>query len=304
MKRLPLKYRLNVIGAALLVFLCVRTYLPQLAAGMGLDKHFTVWLFVCILSLALSCLLPIMLIEKMCEFHPLLLKKKKITVAEPAMVMHCMFVFIGLAVVNSVILSALQKAGIMFPVQELHPVDNPFTLIVYFVFTAVVPAIFEELLVRGYILNMLLPNGKRFAVILSALIFMVMHTQVQSFLPVLGAGILLACIYIYTNNIFVSMALHFVNNAYSFIMMYMRQSVNAVSSVAFTAFLISVIISCGIAAEIYMRKADIHILSVLADGTEKNASLSAIFRSPVLIVSVIMCLAAVASQLIVDLGIM
>ena len=70
------------------------------------------------------------------------------------------------------------------------------------------------------------------------------------------------------------MALHFVNNAYSFIMMYMRQSVNAVSSVAFTAFLISVIISCGIAAEIYMRKADIHILSVLAAGTEKNASLS------------------------------
>ena len=78
MKKLPLKYRLNVIGAALLVFLCIRTYLPQLAAGMGLDKHFTLWLFVCILSLALSCLLPIMLIEKMCEFHPLLLKKKKI----------------------------------------------------------------------------------------------------------------------------------------------------------------------------------------------------------------------------------
>lgn len=302
MKKLPLKYRLNVIGAALIVFLCVRTYLPAAAAGIGLDKNFTVWLLVCIVSLALSCLLPIIFIEKMCGFHPLLLKKKKITIAEPAMIMHCMFVFIGLALVNSLLLTALQKAGIVFPQQELHPTDNFITLLIYFIFTAVVPAVFEELLVRGYILNLLLPNGKRFAVFASAFIFMVMHTQVQSFIPVFGAGVLLACVYLYTNNIYVSMALHFVNNAYSFIMMYMRQSVNAVSSVAFTAFLISVIISCGIAAEIYMRKADIHILSVLSDKTEKNSAFSSIFRSPVLILAVLCCGLAVVSQLMVDLG--
>ncbi len=302
MKKLPLKYRLNVIGAALIIFLCVRTYLPAAAAGIGLDKNFTVWLLVCIVSLAMSCMLPVIFIEKMCGFHPLLLKKKKITIAEPAMIMHCMFVFIGLALVNSLALTALQKAGIVFPLQELHPTDNIITLLIYFIFTAVVPAVFEELLVRGYILNLLLPNGKRFAVFTSAFIFMIMHTQVQSFIPVFGAGVLLACVYLYTNNIYVSMALHFINNAYSFIMMYMRQSVNAVSSVAFTAFLISVIISCGIAAEIYMRKADIHILSVLSDKAEKNSSFSAVFRSPVLILAVLCCGLAVASQLMVDLG--
>ena len=271
---------------------------------MGLNDNFTLWLLVCILSLALSCMMPIMFIEKMCGFHPVLLKKKKITIAEPAMVMHCMAVFIGLAIVNSIVLGALQKAGIVFPVQQLHETDNIITLLIYFIFTAVVPAIFEELLVRGYILNLLLPNGRRFAVITSAFIFMIMHTQVQSFIPVMGAGILLACLYLYTNNIYVSMALHFVNNAYSFIMMYMQQNVNAVSSVSFAAFLIAVIISCGIAAEMYMRKADIHIMSVLSDKTEKNASFAQVFRSPVLVLAAICCALTVASQLMVDLGIM
>ncbi len=302
MKKLPLKYRLNVIGAALIIFLCVRTYLPAAAAGIGMDKNFTLWLLVCIVSLALSCLLPIMFIEKMCSFHPLLLKKKKITIAEPAMVMHCMFVFIGLALVNSLVLMALEKAGIVFPVQELHPTDNAITLIIYFIFTAVVPAVFEELFLRGYVLNLLLPNGKVFAVFTSAVIFMIMHTQVQSFIPVFGAGVLLACLYLYTNNIYVSMALHFINNAYSFIMMYMQQNVNAISSVSFAAFLIAVIISCGIASEIYLRKADIHILSVLKDKTEKNSSFFTIFRSPVLLAAAVMCILAVVSQLMVDLG--
>jgi len=302
MKRLPLKYRLNVIGAALIIFLCVRTYLPAAAAGIGMDKNFTIWLLVCIASLALSCLLPIIFIEKMCGFHPPILKKKKITIAEPAMVMHCMFVFIGLALVNSLLLTALQKAGIIFPLQELHPTDNIVTLLIYFIFTAVVPAVFEELFLRGYVLNLLLPNGKFFAVFTSAAIFMIMHTQVQSFIPVFGAGVLLACLYLYTNNIYVSMSLHFINNAYSFIMMYMQQNVNAVSSVSFAAFLIAVIISCGIASEIYLRKADIHMLSVLTDKTEKNSSFSAVFRSPVLLIAAVMCILAVVSQLMVDLG--
>lgn len=302
MKKLPLKYRLNVIGAALIIFLCVRTYLPMAASRLGLDKNFTVWLLVCILSLALSCLLPIAFIEKMCSFHPLLLKRKKVTIAEPAMVMHCMTAFIGLAVVNSIVMGALQKAGIVFPVQQLHPTDNFITLLIYFIFTAVIPAVFEELLVRGYILNLLLPSGRRFAVITSAFIFMIMHTQVQSFIPVLGAGILLACLYLYTNNIYVSMALHFVNNAYSFMIMFMQQNVNAVSSVSFAAFLIAVIISCGIAAEIFMRKADIHLLSVMDDNGEKKASFAAVFRSPVFVLAVLCCMMAVASQLMVDLG--
>ena len=286
------------------MFLCVRTYLPMLASRAGLNKNFTLWLLICILSLALSCLLPIMFIEKMCGYHPVLLKKKKITIAEPAMVMHCMFLFIGLAVINSLLLSLLHRVGIDFPVQQLHPTDNIISLLIYFIFTAVIPAVFEELLVRGYILNLLLPNGKRFAVILSALIFMVMHTQVQSFIPVFGAGVLLACLYLYTGNIYVSMALHFVNNAYSFMIMYMQQTVNAVSSVGFAAFLISVIICCGIAAEIYMRKANINIISVLADKTEKNASLTQAMHSPVLVLAVLCCGLAIAAQLVTDLGLM
>ncbi|MBQ7902735.1 MAG: CPBP family intramembrane metalloprotease, partial [Oscillospiraceae bacterium] len=46
---------------------------------------------------------------------------------------------------------------------------------------------------------------RKFAVLASALVFTIMHTQVQSFIPVFGAGVLLACIYLHTDNIFSTM---------------------------------------------------------------------------------------------------
>jgi len=302
MKKQPLKYRLNVIGGALVIFLCIRTYIPVFAQRAGLDKNFTLWLLVCCAALALSCLVPIAFIEKMCDFHPFLFGEKRWNITGLSLVMHSMLLFIGAAVVNGIILMPLEKAGIVFPVVTLSQTDNFFTLILYFIFTAAVPAIFEELMLRGLVLNLLLPYGRRFAVIASALIFTIMHTQIQSFPPVFVAGIVLACIYLYTDNIYLSMIMHFTNNAYSFIMMYVQQFVGGVSAAGFASFVISVIIVCGICGWFYLKKAGINIFTMLEKGKEKNASLSVMVKSPVMVLAVIMCMMSVFAQLYADLG--
>lgn len=302
MKKQPLKYRLNVIGGALVIFLCIRTYIPVFAQRAGLDKNFTLWLLVCCAALALSCLVPIAFIEKMCDFHPFLFGEKRWNITGLSLVMHSMLLFIGAAVVNGIILIPLEKAGIVFPQQTLQQTDNIFTLALYFVFTAVVPAVCEELFIRGYVLNMLRPYGTRFAVMASAFIFMIMHTQVQSFLPVLCAGVLLACIYVLTDNIYLSMLLHFINNSYSFIMMYALQGINGISSVGFASFILALIMATGLAAEMHLRRKQVNVFAPLGKGAEKNAKFITLFKSPVLILAMVCCFLTIGSQLFIDLG--
>lgn len=215
--------------------------------------------------------------------------------------MTCMMMFIGFSLIGSIALMPLEKLGISFPASRLLPIDSTLTLVLYFVFTSVIPAIFEELLVRGEILNLLLPYGRKFAVIASALIFMMMHTQVQSFIPVFGAGVLLACVYLYTDNIFVSMSLHFVNNAYSFVMMYMQQKVNAISAASFAAFAIAVIIALGIISAFCLKRRKTDFLRPLSEGRGQY-SLKQLTKSPVLVVALLCCFMAIMEQLFRDLS--
>lgn len=302
MKKLPLKYRLNVIGGGLIIFIVIRTYLPALAAGMGLRENFDVWLLVYTATLALSCLVPIAFIENMCGFHPILFEKKKVEVSHFAMIMEAMLIFTLLAMVNSILLMGLEKVGISFPPQQLEPVGNTVTFVLYFSFSAIIPAIFEELFLRGIVLNLLLPNGRKFAVIVSALIFTLMHTQVQSFISVFGAGVVLACIYLHTGSIYTAMALHFVNNAYSFLMMYMQQRVNGISSTGFAAFVMAFILVGGVMSTVWLNKHDVDIFIPLKD-KGKNSGLSKLISSPVMVLGLICCLMAVFSQLYTDLAI-
>lgn len=300
MKNTPLKYRLNVIGGALIIFVCIRTYIPLLAQKAGLRENFNIWLIVYMITLALTCILPVAFIEKMCDFHPVIFKKQLPEITDIFLIGAGMLIFILLAIVNSTVVSVLAKVGIIFPPQRLEPVDNMLTLVLYFIFSAVIPAVFEELFIRGTVLNLLLPNGKRFAVLASAFIFTMMHTQVQTFIPVFGAGVILACIYLYTDNIYVSMALHFVNNAYSFIMMYMQQRVNAISAIGFASFVIALILGGGVCSMLWLKGKKKNIFKAL-EKTDRDAKLTKLFSCPVMILGMLCCGMAIFSQLYADL---
>ena len=300
MKNTPLKYRLNVIGGALIIFVCIRTYIPLFAANMGFRENFDIWLLIYMLTLALACIWPVAFIEKMCDFHPAVFKKYKPTFNDGAIISSGMFIFILLAMVNSVFVSLLSKVGINFPPQQLEPINSPLTLVLYFAFSTIVPAVCEELFIRGTVMNLLLPNGKRFAVLASAFIFTMMHTQVQSFIPVFGAGVVLACVYLYTGSIYASMALHFINNAYSFLMLYMQQRVNAISAIGFASFVMAVILGGGACSSIWLKQHNINIFVNLKKDS-KDAKLARLFGCPVLVLGLICCGMAIFSQLYTDL---
>lgn len=302
MKKQPLKYKMNVIGCGLIIFLLIRTYIPILGVKLGLNKYFPVWIIVYSLTLIFSCMVPIAFIEAMCDFHPTVFVKKKFDLTSAVMVPYGMAILIVMAVINRFFLIALENMGISFPPSELLDVHGAFNVILYFIFTAVIPAVFEELFLRGIVLKLLLPEGKGFAVITSAFVFTIMHTQVQSFLPVFSAGVILACIYLYTGDIRASMCLHFTNNAYSFVMMYMQSNVNGISYTSFAVFIMMVIITLGVASTMYISNKKINIFAPLKNiGRETN--FLKVFNSPVFILAFAGCLTAIISQFMADMSV-
>lgn len=74
------------------------------------------------------------------------------------------------------------------------------------------PAIFEELLLRGVVLRAYEKRGTKNAIFLSGFLFALVHLQIINFPSVLITGILLSYVVIQTGSILSGMLGHFVNN--------------------------------------------------------------------------------------------
>jgi membrane protease YdiL (CAAX protease family) len=93
----------------------------------------------------------------------------------------------------------------------------PYAAVLHFISMSVVPAFCEEILFRGGVLANLLPFGEKRAILISALLFSLMHQNPEQFLYTFAAGIALGMIYVYTRSIWSCMLAHFVNNFISVI---------------------------------------------------------------------------------------
>lgn len=90
-----------------------------------------------------------------------------------------------------------------------------YQIVLLYITTALVPAFCEEFLFRGTILANLSPYGKRGAVIISSILFGLMHQNPYQIIYTIAAGIVLGMAYIKTGSIWLPTVMHFINNAYS-----------------------------------------------------------------------------------------
>ncbi len=81
--------------------------------------------------------------------------------------------------------------------------------------TAVLPAVLEEIVVRGIVMQPLRRFGDKFAIVASALIFGIMHGNMVQIPYTIVAGLFLGYLVIATGSIWPSIILHFINNFYS-----------------------------------------------------------------------------------------
>jgi len=97
----------------------------------------------------------------------------------------------------------------------------PFTqLITNLIFTALLPGICEEIAHRGMLLNSLKKYGKVKAVIISALLFGLLHLNIEQFFYASIIGLFLGFLTLSTNSIYPAIIIHFMNNTMSIILSY------------------------------------------------------------------------------------
>ena len=84
----------------------------------------------------------------------------------------------------------------------------------------ILPAVLEEAVFRGCVLRVLRPYGDGFAVVISAILFGLMHGNIRQIPFATLVGLILGWLYVTTNSIFWPMLIHFINNALSVIMEY------------------------------------------------------------------------------------
>ncbi len=93
-------------------------------------------------------------------------------------------------------------------------------LIVNIFFTAVLPAVCEETVHRGMLLTELKKRNLFKAIIISSLLFGLLHINIYQFFYATILGFLLAILTLKTNSIFPAMVIHFMNNALNVYMSY------------------------------------------------------------------------------------
>jgi len=128
---------------------------------------------------------------------------------------------------------------------------------------ALIPAIGEELLFRGTLLRLLkdMTNNIHWAVIISAILFSAFHLQFLGFLPRFTLGLVLGYLFVFTNNLWVPMFIHFVNNAAAVIVFnlhyngYIKVSMEDFGSLSHPVYIIgSLLITLWLISIIYKKE--------------------------------------------------
>ncbi len=126
-------------------------------------------------------------------------------------------------------------------------------IILLYISNALLPAILEEWAIRGVICKNLLPYSKNGAIVISALLFAILHIRPTTVIFTFVIGVLLAICYEYTGSLKLPMIIHFLNNALATTFSFFADDPNNVA-MPFFAILIYAFMGLGIAAIYYYKK--------------------------------------------------
>lgn len=131
--------------------------------------------------------------------------------ALPVGFMLCM---VGNYATNALI-GLMDSVGVKLTSPEMAVPETALGMILFVVQIAFVPALIEEFALRGVIMQPLRKYGDRFAIVMSALVFALMHGNMVQAPFAFIAGIAIGYFVIATGSIWTGVLIHFANNIYS-----------------------------------------------------------------------------------------
>ncbi|MBQ8058105.1 MAG: CPBP family intramembrane metalloprotease [Ruminococcus sp.] len=128
---------------------------------------------------------------------------------------------IGMAVcmianyVSNILLVVLEKLGLKAITDTEYNCDSILDIVLFYVTVAVLPALVEEFAFRGVILGLLRKYSDGLAVLVSGLMFGLMHGNFAQIPFALVVGLMLGFIAVKTNSLLPGIIIHFLNNGLS-----------------------------------------------------------------------------------------
>ena len=122
--------------------------------------------------------------------------------------------------ITTYIVAFFKQFGVTPPETPDMMENTPLSLVLNIIVLAVLPALLEEMVFRGYILRTMRPYGDWYAVFVSSLLFSLMHGNIEQIPFAFIVGLALGWLMIYTNNIWLPVIVHFCNNGLSVLMQY------------------------------------------------------------------------------------
>jgi membrane protease YdiL (CAAX protease family) len=210
-------FRVGVALLLLLLLLTVRGLVLLLLPALAplLPPALYAWLSPCLdgLLYALAFLLPALVFCAISRGKGFSLSLSTATPTDTYL-----WLFVGLAALlatsalNTLLLSTLGH-GSASPTFFLPiAVEGNTELAVKIILLAVIPAFVEELLFRGVILSALSPYCKGVALVISAVLFGLMHQNVGQLLFAMLSGLVLGALYLHSRSLWPCVLLHFLNN--------------------------------------------------------------------------------------------
>jgi len=132
-----------------------------------------------------------------------------------AVVSLCMFGMLTYCFMDFLILCGYK------PLTSSIKINNFATYIVYIIVSCATPALCEEMLFRGVIQTGLKKYGTKIAVLISTLIFMLMHGSPDQTIHQFIVGMVLGYVFAKSGNIWIGVIIHFFNNFISVTQLYL-----------------------------------------------------------------------------------
>lgn len=179
------------------------------------------------------------------RFRPLVAHKQ----INPADAFFGILSAVGICMAANIIVNLLmlffESVGIPEPQMPEYLQPTLSSLLLNLFVFAVLPALLEELVFRGYVLCALRAYGDWFAVVISSLLFGLMHGNITQMPFALIVGVALGWLYVMSENIWIPVAVHLINNGFSLLLQYLTIGIDETEQSSVTAFCIFALIVIG-----------------------------------------------------------
>lgn len=123
--------------------------------------------------------------------------------------------------VTNILISLVENAGFTVEGGTYETPETGESLIYSLVTIGILTAFVEEFALRGVVMQPLRRHGDRFAILMSAFIFALMHGNLTQFIFAFPVGLVLGYFVVETNSVWVGIVIHLLNNTDSVILNYL-----------------------------------------------------------------------------------